>query len=219
MTTSNIHGKVVIDFDDILANTSEAVFNFMKANWLQFAPNLKPVSFDYDVNERPVRDIIRALARLDITEERLLGVLSTLFSRFYNNKAVYLAYLTMTDLYKSICSNTLLLNNNKIDKIYVAFRSLTEDDMKVKEEIFNELFQSEKFEMLKIGEHEYEQLKNMDWNLYITDNSNVITKLIEDKDYNIEGKEFLVLDRPYSRLDEVQEILIKEKGASINYYK
>ena len=53
----------------------------------------------------------------------------------------------------------------------------------------------------------------------VSSSRDVIKKIIEDKNYKISGKEFLILNRPYSRLDVKEEILIEEKGATITYFK
>ena len=53
----------------------------------------------------------------------------------------------------------------------------------------------------------------------VSSSKNVIKSIIEDKDYKISGKEFLILNRPYSRLEVKEETLIEEKGATITYFK
>jgi len=215
----NLHGKIIIDFDDVLAETSKALYLHIKFMWPMYCPNIKDLPIDLDVTKREHKDIMRDIVKDDITDERFLGLISTLFSNYYNNPGAYTQYFKTTKLYDSIMSSEVLLSGNKIDKIYILTGSFNDDDYKVKYDVLKELFSNEKIEIIRVEDKESDVIKKLDWNLYITDNKNVIKHLIEDPDYNISEKEFLVLDRPYSKLEQKEEVLIEEKGATINYYK
>ena len=218
----NIHGNIIIDFDDILANTSESLFNHIKNSWLIYSPYLKYVPFTYDVNTRERRDLYMELLKPDLNMLLLQDAIAVFYNYYLTNKEMFVQYLTMTDLYNKVIKSSIVENGNKIDKIYVPYgeRLNSEKYTETQHEIYSQLFSDfKKVELLDVEQKKSEKLKTVDWNLYITDDVKTIVELIEDKDYNIEGKEFLILDRPYSKLTPEQELLIQEKGATINYYK
>ena len=80
---------------------------------------------------------------------------------------------------------------------------------------------NKKFKLILLSTQESlsNYIKQLNWTLMVSSSKNIIKSIIEDKNYKISGKEFLILNRPYSRLEVKEETLIEEKGATITYFK
>ena len=127
----------------------------------------------------------------------------------------------MTNFGKSVISSKSIIDTSLIENIYVISQYINEKEKAVKESIWNDLNLNKKFKLILLSTKENlsDNIKQLNWTLMVSSSKDVIKNIIEDKNYKLSGKEFLILNKPYSRLGVKEETLIEEKGATITYFK
>lgn len=217
-----VKGNMVVEFDDVFFDTYKSELKFIQSQYATFCPYIN-YGEDFDFENRIYKDPILSLIKNEKPNDELVNLSYTLCKllTFRENKDKYLQFLSLTNFGKSLISSKSIIDTSLVENIYVISQYINEKEKAVKESIWNGLHLNKKFKLILLSTTESlsNYIKQLNWTLFVSSSKNVIKSIIEDKDYKISGKEFLILNRPYSRLEVKEETLIEEKGATITYFK
>ena len=217
-----VKGNMVVEFDDVFFDTYKSELKFIQSQYATFCPYIN-YGEDFDFENRIYKDPILSLIKNEKPNDELVNLSYTLCKllTFRENKDKYLQFLSLTNFGKSLISSKAIIDTSLVENIYVISQYINEKEKAVKESIWNDLHLNKKFKLILLSTQESlsNYIKQLNWTLMVSSSKNVIKSIIEDKNYKISGKEFLILNRPYSRLEVKEETLIEEKGATITYFK
>ena len=217
-----VKGNMVVEFDDVFFDTYKSELKFIQSQYATFCPYIN-YGEDFDFENRIYKDPILSLIKNENPNDEFVNLSYTLCKllTFRENKDKYLQFLSLTNFGKSLISSKSIIDTSLVENIYVISQYINEKEKAVKESIWNDLHLNKKFKLILLSTTESlsNYIKQLNWTLMVSSSKNVIKSIIEDKDYKISGKEFLILNRPYSRLEVKEETLIEEKGATITYFK
>lgn len=220
-----VKGSIVVEFEDVFFDTYKSELRFIQSQYATFCPYIN-YGENFDFDNREYKDPILSLIKdgnPDDQFDKFTNITYTLTKllTFKENKDKYVQFLSLSNFGKSLISSKSIINTSLVENIYVISQYINEKEKAVKESIWNDLHLNKKFKLILLSTKESlsDNIKQLNWTLMVSSSRDVIKKIIEDKNYKISGKEFLILNRPYSRLDVKEEILIEEKGATITYYK
>ena len=217
-----VKGNIVVEFDDVFFDTYKSELKFIQSQYATFCPYIN-YGEDFDFENRIYKDPILSLIKNKNPNDEFVNLSYTLCKllTFRENKDKYLQFLSLTNFGKSLISSKSIIDTSLVENIYVISQYINEKEKAVKESIWNDLHLNKKFKLILLSTQESlsDYIKQLNWTLMVSSSKNVIKSIIEDKDYKISGKEFLILNRPYSRLEVKEETLIEEKGATITYFK
>ena len=217
-----VKGNIVVEFDDVFFDTYKSELKFIQSQYATFCPYIN-YGEDFDFENRIYKDPILSLIKNEKPNDELVNLSYTLCKllTFRENKDKYVQFLSLTNFGKSLISSKSIIDTSLVENIYVISQYINEKEKAVKESIWNDLHLNKKFKLILLSTQESlsNYIKQLNWTLMVSSSKNVIKSIIEDKDYKISGKEFLILNRPYSRLEVKEETLIEEKGATITYFK
>ena len=217
-----VKGNMVVEFDDVFFDTYKSELKFIQSQYATFCPYIN-YGEDFDFENRIYKDPILSLIKNKNPNDEFVNLSYTLCKllTFRENKDKYLQFLSLTNFGKSLISSKSIIDTSLVENIYVISQYINEKEKAVKESIWNDLHLNKKFKLILLSTQESlsNYIKQLNLTLMVSSSKNVIKSIIEDKDYKISGKEFLILNRPYSRLEVKEETLIEEKGATITYFK
>lgn len=217
-----VKGNMVVEFDDVFFDTYKSELKFIQSQYATFCPYIN-YGEDFDFENRKYKDPILSLIKNENPNDEFVNLSYTLCKllTFRENKDKYLQFLSLTNFGKSLISSKPIIDTSLVENIYVISQYINEKEKAVKESIWNDLHLNKKFKLILLSTQESlsDYIKQLNWTLLVSSSKNIIKSIIEDKDYKISGKEFLILNRPYSRLEVKEETLIEEKGATITYFK
>ena len=217
-----VKGNMLVEFDDVFFDTYKSELKFIQSQYATFCPYIN-YGEDFDFENRKYKDPILSLIKNENPNDEFVNLSYTLCKllTFRENKDKYLQFLSLTNFGKSLISSKPIIDTSLVENIYVISQYINEKEKAVKESIWNDLHLNKKFKLILLSTKESlsDYIKQLNWTLLVSSSKNVIKSIIEDKDYKISGKEFLILNRPYSRLEVKEETLIEEKGATITYFK
>ncbi len=217
-----VKGSIVVEFDDVFFDTYKSELKFIQSQYATFCPYIN-YGEDFDFENRKYKDPILSLIKNEKPNDEFVNLSYTLCKllTFRENKDKYLQFLSLTNFGKSLISSKSIIDTSLVENIYVISQYINEKEKAVKESIWNDLHLNKKFKLILLSTQESlsDYIKQLNWTLLVSSSKNVIKSIIEDKNYKISGKEFLILNRPYSRLEVKEETLIEEKGATITYFK
>ena len=217
-----VKGNMLVEFDDVFFDTYKSELKFIQSQYATFCPYIN-YGEDFDFENRKYKDPILSLIKNENPNDEFVNLSYTLCKllTFRENKDKYLQFLSLTNFGKSLISSKSIIDTSLVENIYVISQYINEKEKAVKESIWNDLHLNKKFKLVLLSTQESlsDYIKQLNWTLMVSSSKNVIKSIIEDKDYKISGKEFLILNRPYSRLEVKEETLIEEKGATITYFK
>ena len=217
-----VKGNIVVEFDDVFFDTYKSELKFIQSQYATFCPYIN-YGEDFDFENRIYKDPILSLIKNENPNDEFVNLSYTLCKllTFRENKDKYLQFLSLTNFGKSLISSKSIIDTSLVENIYVISQYINEKEKAVKESIWNDLHLNKKFKLILLSTQESlsNYIKQLNWTLMVSSSKNVIKSIIEDKNYKISGKEFLILNRPYSRLEVKEETLIEEKGATITYFK
>ena len=217
-----VKGNMVVEFDDVFFDTYKSELKFIQSQYATFCHYIN-YGEDFDFENRIYKDPILSLIKNENPNDEFVNLSYTLCKllTFRENKDKYLQFLSLTNFGKSLISSKSIIDTSLVENIYVISQYINEKEKAVKESIWNDLHLNKKFKLILLSTTESlsNYIKQLNWTLMVSSSKNVIKSIIEDKDYKISGKEFLILNRPYSRLEVKEETLIEEKGATITYFK
>ena len=217
-----VKGNMVVEFDDVFFDTYKSELKFIQSQYATFCPYIN-YGEDFDFENRQYKDPILSLIKNENPNDEFVNLSYTLCKllTFRENKDKYLQFLSLTNFGKSLISSKSIIDTSLVENIYVISQYINEKEKAVKESIWNDLHLNKKFKLILLSTQESlsNYIKQLNWTLLVSSSKNIIKSIIEDKDYKISGKEFLILNRPYSRLEVKEETLIEEKGATITYFK
>lgn len=216
-----VGGTIIVEFEDVLFDTYKSELRYIQSRFTEFSAFMD-YGEGYDLDRRQHKDPILDLVKTEDKSKFFnLIAINKRMAEFHESKDSYAQYLNMTNFGNHFFSSAGIIGTSRIDDIIVLYTYATEKEREVKESIWKDLNFDEKFKLVglrgQVSVPGY--LKKNSWNLFVSSSRNVIKALIEDKEFNIEKREFMVLNRPYSKLDVAEETLIEEKGATINYFK
>ena len=217
-----VKGSIVVEFDDVFFDTYKSELKFIQSQYATFCPYIN-YGEDFDFENRIYKDPILSLIKNEKPNDELVNLSYTLCKllTFRENKDKYLQFLSLTNFGKSLISSKSIIDTSLVENIYVISQYINEKEKAVKESIWNDLHLNKKFKLILLSTQESlsNYIKQLNWTLMVSSSKNIIKSIIEDKNYKISGKEFLILNRPYSRLEVKEETLIEENGATITYFK
>ena len=217
-----VKGNMVVEFDDVFFDTYKSELKFIQSQYATFCPYIN-YGEDFDFENRIYKDPILSLIKNENPNDEFVNLSYTLCKllTFRENKDKYLQFLSLTNFGKSLISSKSIIDTSLVENIYVISQYINEKEKAVKESIWNDLHLNKKFKLILLSTQESlsNYIKQLNWTLMVSSSKNIIKSIIEDKNYKISGKEFLILNRPYSRLEVKEETLIEEKGATITYFK
>ena len=217
-----VKGNMVVEFDDVFFDTYKSELKFIQSQYATFCPYIN-YGEDFDFENRIYKDPILSLIKNENPNDEFVNLSYTLCKllTFRENKDKYLQFLSLTNFGKSLISSKSIIDTSLVENIYVISQYINEKEKAVKESIWNDLHLNKKFKLILLSTQESlsNYIKQLNWTLFVSSSKNIIKSIIEEKNYKISGKEFLILNRPYSRLEVKEETLIEEKGATITYFK
>ena len=217
-----VKGNIVVEFDDVFFDTYKSELKFIQSQYATFCPYIN-YGEDFDFENRIYKDPILSLIKNENQNDEFVNLSYTLCKllTFRENKDKYLQFLSLTNFGKSLISSKSIIDTSLVENIYVISQYINEKEKAVKESIWNDLHLNKKFKLILLSTQESlsNYIKQLNWTLMVSSSKNIIKSIIEDKNYKISGKEFLILNRPYSKLEVKKETLIEEKGATITYFK
>ena len=217
-----VKGNMIVEFDDVFFDTYKSELKFIQSQYATFCPYIN-YGEDFDFENRIYKDPILSLIKNENPNDEFVNLSYTLCKllTFRENKDKYLQFLSLTNFGKSLISSKSIIDTSLVENIYVISQYINEKEKAVKESIWNDLHLNKKFKLILLSTQESlsNYIKQLNWTLFVSSSKNIIKSIIEDKNYKISGKEFLILNRPYSRLEVKEETLIEEKGATITYFK
>ena len=217
-----VKGNMVVEFDDVFFDTYKSELKFIQSQYATFCPYIN-YGEDFDFENRIYKDPILSLIKNENPNDEFVNLSYTLCKllTFRENKDKYLQFLSLTNIGKRLISSKSIIDTSLVENIYVISQYINEKEKAVKESIWNDLHLNKKFKLILLSTQESlsNYIKQLNWTLMVSSSKNIIKSIIEDKNYKISGKEFLILNRPYSRLEVKEETLIEEKGATITYFK
>jgi hypothetical protein len=226
ITTFNLRpGNIVFDMDEILFNITPYIYKKIRLNWERFFPylkNLGPLTDEqilsrehFYITDWLLKDKIREreeYARIVWDEIKDLVFNENL----YNN-------VQPTKLCRETLLNPEFLENPAIKSCIILTRSLDSHPgmLYAKQELIEKFFKHPKIKLVVVGteEKKSDALKTLgiDWSLILDDEIRNIQDYAEN--FDLERREFLIPEMGYNKIPPHIELLIKEKGGSINYYK
>ena len=217
-----VKGNMVVEFDDVFFDTYKSELKFIQSQYATFCPYIN-YGEDFDFENRIYKDPILSLIKNEKPNDELVNLSYTLCKllTFRENKDKYLQFLSLTNFGKSLISSKSIIDTSLVENIYVISQYINEKEKAVKESIWNDLNLNKKFKLILLSTKENlsDSIKQLGWTLLVSSSKDIIKNIIEDKNYKLSGKEFLILNKPYSRLGVKEETLIEEKGATITYFK
>ena len=118
--------------------------------------------------------------------------------------------------------NPLFIDSERVKKVYILTRYIpAAGNMKAgKERFVKKFFDHPKIEMILVPSKEKKsdaiKERGINWDVFVDDELQNIDDFIENM--NIEGKEFIIPQFGYNKIDPLRDIIIKEKGAVYSYY-
>lgn len=130
--------------------------------------------------------------------------------------------MTPTFFAQRTLMNPLFINDQKVEKVYIISRNVSEIQSKSKEDFIKRYFNHPKIEYISVDHKKSkgEMLKELeiDWNVFIDDELPNIRDVAE-KFENLEKKEFIVPKYGYNKnMSKDLRFLIEARGGIITYF-
>ena len=222
---------LLFELDDILVNTSYAMYEFMTQNTLVFEPyfDFTKVLSKKEFNDRKYRNFYDWLFYTNkinknpkITASVLVTLYNTLNTAFYNVKNCLFDQLLPNEFSNKIFGNKYIQNENAFKNIVIIIRDNNyQPEITHKINFINRFYksinQNINYVILKNSEDLYKELlkKYSNFGLLVTDDISLVTKLI------IETKskhEYLLPSRGYTKSSKLLKDISIEYRSNITYF-
>lgn len=221
-------GNIIIQFDNIIYNTTLELYNHLITNILTYNKYINKVILNKEeLNNRPTNNIVLALLKeniMKLNKKEALREIATLNNSIINNfyKDYNFTQNQLTDLAKKAIVNPIFLESPGIKTIYILIETISGLDgyNKRKKEFIKKIFKnSDKVKIIEClpnnNKAEVIQKKKINWDLYISDDIGSVEKLCEK---DIDHKEFMIPKVKYCiPTPELLEV-IKLKSANITRF-
>ena len=221
-------GIIIMDFDDVLVNSSTKAFSLIRSNWRVFNRwfvDSGPLSEEeiyarkaFSFNDFLLKKEFINLTPKEYTALHLL-IDAELGKRVFNG-TLY-DDLEPTKLARKTLMNEMYIGSSNIKKVYILSRNMTEAQHQSKLRFIKKYFSNEKIEYIdvKYNENKADVIKHnkVDWNLVIDDELKNIRDIVEAEE-NMTRKEILIPQYGYNKMDITLKMLINGKGGIYTYY-
>lgn len=214
-----LNGNIVITLENVLFNTLQNELSFIQKYQDAFKPYIVDIPENIDGKDIPDRNMIKLLAK-NHTPEEIIMIRKILLDLYIDNTDIYDKYITETKLSKTLqLSNIALFSSNVIQNITIFYYPYSPKQAEFYKNMLPKIYKDKKF-IFKNGVEEsiIEYLKNYRWDLFISDNCELIQEIAETL-HNLDRKEFLIPKYKYNVLGTKVTRLINELGGAVNYYK
>ena len=216
--------NIVIEFDDIFCDVSFALYNTMLKNISSFSYYMKEptkLMTAQEFNNRNERNVLKYVARDKLNNVDILRLHMIAKKKFFETN--YCNSLLPNNFILKLL-NKNFLNSKNVEKAYVLIYYSTEESKNTKVKFINKYFKHNKLELIFINLKDktkelIKTLSAIEWKLLITENTNTIKLVSEDKSFNIEKKEFLLKETGYNEIPLALRKLIELKDCSLTFYK
>jgi hypothetical protein len=219
---NNTSGVFLIDMDEVLVDISPATYKFIRNNWRRFNQYFKDLGnlSDKEVINRDHFFIDEVYIKDEYKQNKEIKkmIVDILVNEFFSSDLY--VNLEPTEFAKRTLLNPVFISHSRVKKVYILTRYINDDMLKSKEKFVNKYFKHPKIEMIAVPRTEkksdYVKKHNINWNIFIDDELKNILDFVENLDIN--GKEFLIPKTGYNKMPLALDLIIKEKGAVVNYF-
>ena len=220
--------KVVCDFDDVLVNTSYALFKSVKENWRLFSKwfwdpgelTLEEVQSRnfFNINEWLIK---KKFENYTSKQYAALQIeISEFIKETYFDKNPY-SYLEPNNFAKETLQNPLYIDSKNIEKVIILSRNMSDSQDKNKKEFIEKYFNNPKIEYSSISRFEkkgeFMKKNGISFDVIIDDEIPNIRNIAETF-MDLNKKEFIIPSYGYNNMPKELRFLIEEHGGSITYY-
>ena len=222
------NGIVIFDLDDVLVDFSSLLYRNIRENWriynrwFEDKGDLTQEELQernvYRLNEWLIKNKFRTLTSGQYTS--LMKLIEGTMAKTFYSQDPYAHAIPNKFAIKTLLNGNYI-NNPSIKKVYILSRNATPGQAASKMNFIEKYFKHPKIEYIGLGmgsKGEYLASRNIDFDLFIDDEIPNIRAIIEtSKDLN--RKEFLIPEYGYNKLPPELDILIRERGATVSYFK
>ena len=181
--------------------------------------NLKTKKEIYERTEKNIIDTLISdkVHELDIKEQygAITNLMLNIFSEYYSKYTMFSENI-VTPLAKNGFNNPLFKYNKTYSNVTVFIKYRTEVEKERKANLVKAIFTNAKIVPLKLNDDYYENFKETDWRVLITDDIELVEKLATG---DIDHKEFIVPACGYNKPSPELVELIKQKSGILSLYK
>lgn len=227
-------GNIVMDFDDVLVDLSSEVYARIRKNWRIFSRWLVdagPLSPE-ELQSRRVFSLNEWLIKKEYSELDSKDYVALQLEIFNNMKKLLFTKdlydeLEPTELAKRTLMNPLYIDNSRIKKVYIISRNINKEQAGSKKRFIEKYFKHPKIEYISVMSGSKQGILDkysIKWDQLIDDELKNIYEMIipfQDPDkleFNMKGKEILIPEFGYNKVDQRIKIAIEEGGGTITYY-
>ena len=216
-----LNGNIVITLDDILFESSKSLYRFIRNNYYpDYCTVFKEPDYEFDFDKRESKNIFDSIIDPKTSPALIYAISPIIIHSYFSNKETFKNYLEPSNLYQKIINSIGFLESNVIDRIYIFYNNTYDFIL----ELLQPYFKNKKFILVPIDvandkkeENYFNKLSELKWNLLISDDIQLIES-VATKNESLAGKEFLIPNRSYCKVNDIIEMCIEEKGGTINYY-
>ena len=220
---------IVMDFDDVLVDFSQAMYKYIRCNWRVFQKwfgdkgNLTTEEIQsrklYNMNEWLILTKFQ-----DLTSEEYVALQQRIFKEFENgffNSDIY-AYLEPTEFARKTLMNTIYIDDKLTKHVYIVSRNVTQEQSDSKERFIERYFNHPKITYINVEKRESKanalKNRNINFDVFIDDEIPNIRDIAEKFGDDLDKKEFIIPKYGYNKMPPELQYIIEEKGGIITYF-
>jgi hypothetical protein len=223
-------GTIIIGLDDVLVDTSTALYQAIKSDWPRFSPYLVDLGLLdqkhihsrplYQFNDWLIRPELRKLPANDYANVQA-RLIKSIESDFYSQD--YLQSARITRFAAGSLLNPKYMASGTVERVWVCSPFIEREKGDAER---REAFIARAFPDKKVSPFVYpasQDLKDaiaskrIEWDLLVIDDAAAVRRIAESY-RTLSKKEFLMPRYGYNAIPREVEILIEGKGGAINYY-
>jgi hypothetical protein len=213
----DLKGNIIITAEDILYDTAQSLGKYIRNNYYPtYCNKIQDVLLDYDYNKRPYKSLLLSITKPNLDETKAILLGSLLNKLYYNNETTYSNYFTISKFGQTFSNNISVLESDTIQNIYILYSG-----NEIVLDLLKKQYKHKKYTFIHYNTLEdcLKYLQKIRWNLLITDISDLPIEYVKQNiNENIIGKEVLMPIREYCKIDQIDQILLEERGGLLNYF-
>lgn len=239
MEKSNVENKIlsvkilpiIIELDEVLINTSYAMYEYLTQNTIKFEPyfDITKVLSKEEFDNRKYRSIFdwlvfekRLRGNPKVISAILVSLFNTLNKVFYDSKNKLFDNILPNEFSNKIFNNKYIINETAFNNIVILIRNNEfEPEISCKINFVNKFYKSKNqnisYVVYKNNPDLYKDILKYysNFGMFITDDIDLVAKLL----INTKSKhEYLLPKKGYNKCPNLLKDMMIEYGSSISYY-
>lgn len=215
-----MENNIILTFEEVFCDINFAMYNTMLKNISSFGFYLyDPMKLytNKEFNNRPVNTLSN-FCRKDLSGIDYFRFNVLLKRLFYETD--FCNGIKLNNVIKKMLNPTFL-KSDKVDNIFIICEAGSDHSFETKKKFINKHFSSKKIKLIRknVNQSIEEIVEKLNWTLFVTENIKYVIQIAEDKNIDLEKKEFLIKKTGYNKMPEHVTKLIEFKNASIRFYK